>query len=156
QVPVNTGRHTVPDRLVFTEDGSAVVLGSGDSLVTARAADGAGAGKKPPGKPRSQGVYNPGPERGAEGRAGGGAGGGGGAAGAAVGDRRPGGPRGGAGWGGVWPPPAAFAVSADGKTVAVCPRPGEGARARVTLHATADGKRTGQLPEDDSPDFRLY
>lgn len=51
--------------------------------------------------------------------------------------------------------PTAFAVSADGKTFAVCPDNGDN-KSQVTLHDAATGKVIGQLPVDDAANFRSY
>ncbi|HEX4607295.1 MAG TPA: hypothetical protein VH092_03740, partial [Urbifossiella sp.] len=52
--------------------------------------------------------------------------------------------------------PAAFAVSADGRVVTVCTSPSTGQKGRVSFHTPADGRRTAQLPADDSPGFNHY
>lgn len=52
----------------------------------------------------------------------------------------------------------AFALSPDGRLLAVChpPRDETKEKGRVAFYNPADGKKLGELPVDDAPNFRVY
>ncbi len=143
---------SIPDSIAFTSDGSAAVVVADSSLVTAAVATGQITVKKPQDKPTSSAVYHPVLGRVVEVRR---------AAGSSEIELA------------MWDPMSdgapkrvpldtqdlvgAFAVSGDGKLLAVCSHPlTDNAKGQVRFFAVSDGKVISQLAQDDAPNFRLY
>jgi hypothetical protein len=142
----------MPTGMAFTPDGAAVVVVSDASLVTATVATGQVVVKKPQDKPHYKAVYQPALKRVVEVRQ----------------KEDFSGPE-----LAMWDPAsdgaptklslagsaqvASFAVSGDGKLLAVCSSPiNDNEKGRVTFYSTNDGKTLGQLPADDAPRFSQY
>jgi len=147
------GVATTPHRFRFNEDGSAVVFISNDALVTVRVQGGVVTVNKPKDKPGSNAYYVPGLKRIAEVRK---------TADIygcelATWDPASDGPPTVVRLEGIKDIPGAWAVSGNGKVVAVSPyMTNDKDKTQVSLFDPSDGKRISLLPLDDHADFRGY